>query len=149
MARVTVEDCIDKVTNRFELVLLAARRARPVSSGAPMSIERDNDKILSSRRAKLPSGAFPRRTSKRTSFTPCRSRLRLMSLSKRLHRQRQAGTMPEVSCQTNRDRRLRSTASRRKSFCEGLGRAFRQIQKSENVKGTKAFCTICVHARTR
>ena len=44
MARVTVEDCVDKVSNRFELVLLAAHRARAVSSGAPISIERDNDK---------------------------------------------------------------------------------------------------------
>src|SRR5271166_1113899 len=44
MARVTVEDCIDKVENRFELVLLAAHRARAVSPGAPITIERDNDK---------------------------------------------------------------------------------------------------------
>ena len=44
MARVTVEDCVDKVPNRFELVLLAARRAREISSGAPITIERDNDK---------------------------------------------------------------------------------------------------------
>ncbi|MBI4724765.1 MAG: DNA-directed RNA polymerase subunit omega, partial [Rhodomicrobium sp.] len=44
MARVTVEDCVDKVSNRFELVLLAAHRARAVSSGAPITIERDNDK---------------------------------------------------------------------------------------------------------
>ena len=44
MARVTVEDCVDKVPNRFELVLLAAHRARAVASGAPISIERDNDK---------------------------------------------------------------------------------------------------------
>jgi DNA-directed RNA polymerase subunit omega len=44
MARVTVEDCVDKVSNRFELVLLAAHRARAVASGAPISIERDNDK---------------------------------------------------------------------------------------------------------
>jgi DNA-directed RNA polymerase subunit omega len=44
MARVTVEDCIDKVENRFELVLLAAHRARMVSSGAQLTIERDNDK---------------------------------------------------------------------------------------------------------
>lgn len=44
MARVTVEDCIDKVDNRFELVLLAAHRARMVSSGAPITVERDNDK---------------------------------------------------------------------------------------------------------
>jgi DNA-directed RNA polymerase subunit omega len=44
MARVTVEDCIDKVPNRFELVLLAAHRARTVSAGAPISIARDNDK---------------------------------------------------------------------------------------------------------
>ncbi len=44
MARVTVEDCIDKVENRFDLVLLASHRARMVSSGAQITIERDNDK---------------------------------------------------------------------------------------------------------
>ncbi len=44
MARVTVEDCVDKVPNRFELVLLAAHRAREVSAGAPLTIDRDNDK---------------------------------------------------------------------------------------------------------
>ncbi len=44
MARVTVEDCIDKVENRFELVLLAGHRARMLSSGAPLAVERDNDK---------------------------------------------------------------------------------------------------------
>ena len=44
MARVTVEDCIDKVENRFDLVLLASHRARMVSSGAPITVERDNDK---------------------------------------------------------------------------------------------------------
>ncbi|HWL04915.1 MAG TPA: DNA-directed RNA polymerase subunit omega [Xanthobacteraceae bacterium] len=44
MARVTVEDCIDKVSNRFELVLLAAHRARSISSGAPITVDRDNDK---------------------------------------------------------------------------------------------------------
>ncbi len=44
MARVTVEDCIDKVENRFELVLLAAHRARMISSGAQITIDRDNDK---------------------------------------------------------------------------------------------------------
>jgi DNA-directed RNA polymerase subunit omega len=44
MARVTVEDCIDKVENRFDLVLLAGHRARMISSGAPITIDRDNDK---------------------------------------------------------------------------------------------------------
>lgn len=44
MARVTVEDCIDKVENRFELVLLASHRARMVSSGSPILVDRDNDK---------------------------------------------------------------------------------------------------------
>jgi DNA-directed RNA polymerase subunit omega len=44
MARVTVEDCIDKVDNRFDLVLLAAHRARTISSGSPITIDRDNDK---------------------------------------------------------------------------------------------------------
>ena len=44
MARVTVEDCIDKVPNRFELVLLAGHRARMVSSGTPITVDRDNDK---------------------------------------------------------------------------------------------------------
>ncbi len=44
MARVTVEDCIDKVLNRFELVMVAAQRARKIGSGAPLTIERNNDK---------------------------------------------------------------------------------------------------------
>jgi len=44
MARVTVEDCIDKVENRFELVLLASHRARMVSAGAQITLDRDNDK---------------------------------------------------------------------------------------------------------
>ena len=44
MARVTVEDCVVRVPNRFELVLLAAQRAREITSGAPLSIDRDDDK---------------------------------------------------------------------------------------------------------
>ena len=46
MARVTVEDCIDKVDNRFDLVLLAAHRARMISSGSQLTVDRDNDKKL-------------------------------------------------------------------------------------------------------
>jgi DNA-directed RNA polymerase subunit omega len=44
MARVTVEDCVLKVPNRFELVLLAGQRARDIASGAPLTVDRDNDK---------------------------------------------------------------------------------------------------------
>ena len=44
MARVTVEDCVDKVPNRFDLVLLAAQRAREISGGAEITIDRDRDK---------------------------------------------------------------------------------------------------------
>jgi DNA-directed RNA polymerase subunit omega len=44
MARVTVEDCVDKVPNRFELVMLAAHRAREISSGSALTVDRDNDK---------------------------------------------------------------------------------------------------------
>jgi DNA-directed RNA polymerase subunit omega len=44
MARVTVEDCVDKVSNRFDLVLLAAHRAREISGGAELTIDRDRDK---------------------------------------------------------------------------------------------------------
>ncbi len=44
MARVTVEDCIDKVENRFDLVLLAAHRGRALSAGAQLGVDRDNDK---------------------------------------------------------------------------------------------------------
>jgi DNA-directed RNA polymerase subunit omega len=44
MARVTVEDCVDKIPNRFELVLLAAHRARELASGSAITIERENDK---------------------------------------------------------------------------------------------------------
>ncbi|MCB1364710.1 MAG: DNA-directed RNA polymerase subunit omega [Rhodobacteraceae bacterium] len=44
MARVTVEDCVDKVPNRFELVMLASHRAREIAAGAPITVDRDNDK---------------------------------------------------------------------------------------------------------
>ena len=44
MARVTVEDCVEKVPNRFSLVLLAAHRALAISAGAPLMVDRDNDK---------------------------------------------------------------------------------------------------------
>jgi DNA-directed RNA polymerase subunit omega len=44
MARVTVEDCVDKVPNRFELVMLAAHRAREIAAGSPVTVSRDNDK---------------------------------------------------------------------------------------------------------
>ncbi len=44
MARVTVEDCVERVPNRFELVMLAAQRARNIGAGSPLSVERDRDK---------------------------------------------------------------------------------------------------------
>lgn len=44
MARVTVEDCVQKVPNRFELVMVAAQRARRIGTGAPLTVDRDNDK---------------------------------------------------------------------------------------------------------
>ena len=44
MARVTVEDCVDKVPNRFELVMLAAHRAREIQAGSAVTVDRDNDK---------------------------------------------------------------------------------------------------------
>ena len=44
MARVTVEDCVEKVPNRYELLMVAAQRAKDISSGAPIAVERDNDK---------------------------------------------------------------------------------------------------------
>ncbi|MEO1473152.1 MAG: DNA-directed RNA polymerase subunit omega [Pseudomonadota bacterium] len=44
MARVTVEDCIEQIPNRFELVLMAAHRARMIREGSPMTVDRDNDK---------------------------------------------------------------------------------------------------------
>lgn len=44
MARVTVEDCIDKVPNRYELLMVAAQRAKDIEAGAPLTVDRDNDK---------------------------------------------------------------------------------------------------------
>ncbi len=44
MARVTVEDCVDKIPNRFDLVLIAAQRAREISGGAELTVDRDRDK---------------------------------------------------------------------------------------------------------
>lgn len=73
MARVTVEDCIDKVDNRFDLVLLAAHRARMISSGSPLTVDRDNDKILSFRYAKLPIPPFLLRICARNWSIRCRN----------------------------------------------------------------------------
>ena len=44
MARVTIEDCVEKLPNRFELIMLASTRARKIGSGAPITVSRDNDK---------------------------------------------------------------------------------------------------------
>ena len=44
MARVTVEDCVVRIPNRFELVMLAAQRAREIQAGSPLTVEKDNDK---------------------------------------------------------------------------------------------------------
>lgn len=44
MARVTVEDCVEEIPNRFELVILASERAKSIGSGAPLTVDRDNDK---------------------------------------------------------------------------------------------------------
>lgn len=44
MARITVEDCVERIPNRFELVMLASQRARKISSGAALTVDRDNDK---------------------------------------------------------------------------------------------------------
>ncbi len=44
MARVTVEDCVDKIPNRYELLMIAAQRAKDIEAGAPLTIDRDNDK---------------------------------------------------------------------------------------------------------
>jgi DNA-directed RNA polymerase subunit omega len=63
MARVTIEDCIDKLPNRFELVLLASHRARLLSQGTPLTIDRD-----------------------KSSSTPCRSMLKLMNRRQRKFR---------------------------------------------------------------
>ena len=66
MARVTIEDCIDKLPNRFELVLLSAHRARMISQGAPITLDRDNDKdpvvsLRETQRIGVRSGAYSRR----------------------------------------------------------------------------------------
>ena len=61
MARVTVEDCIDKVDNRFELVLLASHRARLISSGAPLTVARDRVReMMDQKRLSLEDGAKER-----------------------------------------------------------------------------------------
>ena len=44
MARVTVEDCIEKIPNRYELLLVASQRAKDIASGSPINVDRDNDK---------------------------------------------------------------------------------------------------------
>ena len=80
MARVTVEDCIDKLPNRFELVLLSAHRARMISQGAPLTVERDNDKnpVVALREIADETIEQGRPRARNTS-TPCRSMSRSTS----------------------------------------------------------------------
>ena len=52
MARVTVEDCVDKIPNRYELLMVAAQRAKDLAAGAPLTVARDNDKKLGCRFAR-------------------------------------------------------------------------------------------------
>ena len=59
MARVTVEDCVDKVSNRFELVMLASHRAREISAGSAITVDRDNDKNPLSHCVKLQTKCNP------------------------------------------------------------------------------------------
>ena len=79
MARVTVEDCIDKVDNRFDLVLLAAHRARMISSGSQLTVDRDNDKnpVVSLR--ELPIRRSPRKISAKNWSIRCRNSSRWTS----------------------------------------------------------------------
>ncbi len=73
MARVTVEDCIDKVDNRFELVLLASHRARQISQGASITIDRDNDKNPVVALREIADETLSRTTSRKTLSIRCRS----------------------------------------------------------------------------
>lgn len=72
MARVTVEDCVDKVPNRFDLVLLAAQRAREISGGAELTLDRDRDKTRSLPCVKSPSRRSGRKISKNRLLPDCR-----------------------------------------------------------------------------
>ena len=82
MARVTVEDCIDKVENRFDLVLLAGHRARMISSGTQITVDRDNDKNpVVALREIAEHGGFARGSQGRTRAFACRSMSRWTSRS--------------------------------------------------------------------
>ena len=66
MARVTVEDCVDKVETAFDLVLLASHRARMITSGSPITIERDNDKTFGRALREIADQTCSRRTSRKS-----------------------------------------------------------------------------------
>ena len=83
MARVTVEDCIDKVENRFDLVLLASHRARMISSGAQIAVDRDNDKNPVVALREIAETAVSPEDLRRNSSIPCRNTSRWTSRSPR------------------------------------------------------------------
>ena len=86
MARVTVEDCIQKVENRFDLVLLAAHRARQIASGAQLLVDRDRDKnpVVSLR--EIAEGELKPIDLRKASSIRCRNMSRSMSLRPRPRR---------------------------------------------------------------
>ena len=79
MARVTVEDCIDKVPNRFELVLLSAHRARALATGSHMTVDRENDKNAVIALREMLKGQLPQTTCARGSYTRCNTMRRSTS----------------------------------------------------------------------
>ena len=90
MARITVEDCVDKIPNRFDLVLLAAHRARMLSKGSAITVEQDNDKppVIALREiaeqtispgARLMNRRRSRRRCSRISCAPCLGGMILLS----------------------------------------------------------------------
>ena len=82
MARVTVEDCVDKIENRFELVLLAALRARELSDGGPITVDRDNDKNPVVALREIAEETIDRDDLREASSTRCRSMSRSTSRSR-------------------------------------------------------------------
>jgi DNA-directed RNA polymerase omega subunit len=106
MARITVEDCIDKVPNRFDLVLLAAHRARTIAKGSQISVEAENDKNSVIALPEIAEETVAAAICARGSFTRCNATRKSMSRSGWRHRRCLNRCVPRSPVMTGRRIRL-------------------------------------------
>lgn len=116
MARVTVEDCVDKIPNRFELLLIAAHRARMLRNGSHMSVEPENDKNPVIALREIAANTISVNDLRESLIHSIQNRWRSTSRRRLLHRLRRAEIAPPLDATVSRSTRL-SIRSQKMNSC--------------------------------